>query len=194
MKKIARMLTYGTVIFTAFTNPITIDAPVQAAQVTLNGEPVGFLSVSPSQRPIVISQFANTVNVTIGGAVLLDFILENGNYEAGAILTLNNLLVDSESQSYQISNGPVSDFFAASLSYTTRLGAGQYTARLLGGIVNPLVERTVSFTVEQTPLSIPEPLTLSGSVVALGFGWWMKRKQVATALLHETKQGHTNPK
>ncbi|MDZ8225261.1 PEP-CTERM sorting domain-containing protein [Nostoc sp. ChiVER01] len=32
-----------------------------------------------------------------------------------------------------------------------------------------------SFTV--VPRSVPEPYTVSGSFLALGFGWWMKRKQ-----------------
>ncbi|MBN3896869.1 MAG: PEP-CTERM sorting domain-containing protein [Nostoc sp. NOS(2021)] len=32
-----------------------------------------------------------------------------------------------------------------------------------------------------TPRPVPEPYTVSGSLLALGFGWWMKRKQAVAS-------------
>ncbi|MEH2199091.1 PEP-CTERM sorting domain-containing protein [Nostoc sp.] len=40
-----------------------------------------------------------------------------------------------------------------------------------------------SFSV--TPRSVPEPYTGVGSLVALGFGWWTKRKQVVASQKHD---------
>ncbi len=37
-----------------------------------------------------------------------------------------------------------------------------------------------------TPRPVPEPYTVSGSLIALGFGWWTKRKQA----LASQKQSH----
>ncbi|MBC6430292.1 PEP-CTERM sorting domain-containing protein [Nostoc sp. HG1] len=43
-----------------------------------------------------------------------------------------------------------------------------------------------SFSV--VPRPVPEPYTVSGSLVALGFGWWMKRKQAVAS----QKKPHKN--
>ncbi|RCJ40189.1 hypothetical protein A6770_10600 [Nostoc minutum NIES-26] len=83
-----------------------------------------------------------------------------------------------------VKNDISTDIFSSPLETT---GQGTYSTTVVAGDVFSFRVTTVdnrlgrgNVTISNFNAPVPEPLTIGGSVVALGFGWWLKRRQTAS--------------
>jgi hypothetical protein len=83
-----------------------------------------------------------------------------------------------------VKNDTSTDIFSSSLettgqgTYSTTVAAGDVFSFRLTTKDNRLGRGSVTISDFNAP--VPEPLTVSGSAIALGFGWWLKRRQIVS--------------
>ncbi|MBH8578421.1 PEP-CTERM sorting domain-containing protein [Nostocaceae cyanobacterium CENA369] len=83
-----------------------------------------------------------------------------------------------------VKNDISTDIFSSSLeakgqgTYSTTVAAGDVFSFRVTTKDNRLGRASVTISDFNAP--VPEPLTVSSSAIALGFGWWLKRRQIAS--------------